>query len=144
PNSAGTARTPTAKDNTVPKDGELDAYAKLKPAFDRAHGPVTAGNSSPLTDGASALLLMTESKAKALGYTPLGYLKSWAYAALDPNGWMLMGPTHATPLALDRARAKLSEMDLVDMHEAFAAQVLCNLKMFASKKYATEKLGRAA
>src|SRR5207253_9058631 len=128
PNSAGTARTPTAKDNTVPKDGELDAYAKLKPAFDRAHGPVTAGNSSPLTDGASALLLMTESKAKALGYTPLGYLKSWAYAALDPAGWMLMGPSYASPMALERAGLGLKDMDVIDMHEAFAAQVLCNVR----------------
>ena len=134
---------PIAEDNTVRKDSTVEGYAKLKPVFDRRFGTVTAGNSSPLTDGASALLLMTESKAKALGYKPLGYLRSWAYAALDPNGWMLMGPSYATPMALDRAGLKLKDMDLVDMHEAFAAQILCNTNAFASKKFAEEKLGRS-
>jgi acetyl-CoA acyltransferase len=134
---------PFAEDNLVRKDSTLDGYKKLKPVFDRKYGTVTAGNSSPLTDGASALLLMTESRAKALGYTPLGYLRSWAYAALDPNGWMLMGPSYATPKALDRAGLTLKDMDLVDMHEAFAAQVLCNRQAFASKQFAEEKLGRA-
>jgi len=133
---------PIAEDNVVRKDSKPDSYAKLKPAFDRKFGTVTAGNSSPLTDGASALLLMTEAKAKALGYEPLGYLRSWAYAALDPADWMLMGPTYATPIALDRAHLELADMDVVDMHEAFAAQVLCNTKMFASKKFAQDKLGR--
>ena len=133
---------PIAEDNLVRKDSTYEAYARLKPVFDRKYGTVTAGNSSPLTDGASALLLMTEEKAKSLGYTPLGYLKSWAYAALDPGGWMLMGPSYATPLALDKAGLSLRDMDLIDMHEAFAAQVLCNKEAFASKKFAEEKLGR--
>jgi acetyl-CoA acyltransferase len=133
---------PIAEDNLVRKDSALEGYSKLKPVFDRKYGTVTAGNSSPLTDGASALLLMTESKAKALGYTPLGYLKAWAYAALDPGGWMLMGPSYATPLALDHAGLRLKDMDLVDMHEAFAAQILCNKQAFSSKKFAEEKLGR--
>jgi acetyl-CoA acyltransferase len=132
---------PIAEDNTVRKDSTVEGYAKLRPVFDRKYGTVTAGNSSPLTDGASALLLMTESKAKALGYKPLGYLRSWAYAALDPNDWMLMGPSYATPLALDRAQLRLADMDIVDMHEAFAAQILCNTQAFASKKFAEEKLG---
>jgi acetyl-CoA acyltransferase len=134
---------PIAEDNTVRKDSTVEGYAKLRPAFDRKYGTVTAGNSSPLTDGASALLLMTESKAKALGYKPLGYLRSWAYAALDPNDWMLMGPSYATPLALDRAKLRLADMDLVDMHEAFAAQILCNVQAFGSKKFAEDKLGRS-
>ena len=134
---------PIAEDNTVRKDSSVEGYAKLRPVFDRKYGTVTAGNSSPLTDGASALLLMTESKAKALGYKPLGYLRSWAYAALDPNDWMLMGPSYATPLALDRAKLRLADMDVVDMHEAFAAQILCNTQAFASKKFAQEKLGRS-
>jgi acetyl-CoA acyltransferase len=136
--------SPIAEDNLVRKDSSVEGYAKLKPVFDRRFGTVTAGNSSPLTDGASALLLMTESKAKSLGYTPLGYLRSWAYAALDPNGWMLMGPSYATPKALDRAGITLKEIDLIDMHEAFAAQILCNTKAFASKKFAEEKLGRSS
>ncbi|MGH7284453.1 MAG: acetyl-CoA C-acyltransferase FadI [Polyangiaceae bacterium] len=134
--------TPIAKDNNVREDSNVESYAKLRPAFDRKYGTVTAGNSSPLTDGASALVLMTESKAKALGYQPLGFLKSWAYAALDPNGWMLMGPSYSTPIALDRAGLELADMDVVDMHEAFAAQILCNKEAFASKKFAEEKLGR--
>jgi acetyl-CoA acyltransferase len=135
---------PIAEDNVVRKGSTPDSYAKLSPAFDRAHGTITAANSSPLTDGASALVLMTEAKAKALGYEPLGYLRSWAYAALDPGEWMLMGPTYATPIALDRAHLELGDMDVIDMHEAFAAQVLCNTKMFASKQFAQEKLGRSA
>ncbi len=130
------------RDNVVRSESSIDSYAKLKPVFDRKFGTITAGNSSPLTDGAAALLLMTESKAKALGYQPLGYLKAWAYAALDPAGWMLMGPSYATPLALDRAGLSLKDMDVIDMHEAFAAQVLCNVKAFGSKQFAEEKLGR--
>lgn len=133
---------PIAEDNVVRRDSKLESYAKLSPVFDRQHGSVTAGNSSPLTDGASALLLMTESKAKALGYTPLGYLRSWAYAALDPDDGLLMGPAYATPIALDRAGLRLADMDVVDMHEAFAAQVLCNKKAFASRRFAEEKLNR--
>jgi acetyl-CoA acyltransferase len=134
---------PFGEDNVVRKDSSVEAYARLKPAFDRKYGTITAGNSSPLTDGAAALVLMTESKAKSLGYTPLGYLRSWAYAALDPAGWMLMGPSYATPMALDRAGLTLADMDLIDMHEAFAAQVLCNVKAFGSRQFAEEKLGRS-
>lgn len=133
---------PVVEDNVVRKDSTPEAYARLKPAFDPRHGTVTAGNSSVLTDGASALLLMTESKAKALGYRPLGYLRSWAYAGIDPNGWMLMGPAYAAPVALEAAGAKLKEMAVIDMHEAFAAQVLCNVKMLGSKSFAQSALGR--
>ncbi len=133
---------PIAEDNVVRRDSKLESYAKLAPVFDRAHGSVTAGNSSALTDGASALLLMTESKAKSLGYAPLGFLRSWAYAALDPDDGLLMGPAYATPIALDRAGLRLADMDVVDMHEAFAAQVLCNKKAFASRRFAEEKLNR--
>jgi len=135
---------PISEDNLVRHDSEIASYEKLKPAFDRKFGTVTAGNSSALTDGASALLVMSESKAKALGYTPLGYLRSWAYAALDPAGWMLMGPSYASPLALDRAGLTLKDIDLVDMHEAFASQILCNVQAFGSRRFAEEKLGRSA
>ena len=85
---------------------------------------------------------MRESKAKALGYEPLGYLRSWAYAALDPDDGLLMGPAYASPIALDRAGLRLADMDVVDMHEAFAAQVVCNRKALASRRFAEEKLGR--
>lgn len=135
---------PIAKDNLVREDSKLESYAALRPAFDPKHGSVTAGNSSPLTDGASALLLMRESKAKALGYEPLGYLRSWAYAALDPDDGLLMGPAYASPIALDRAGLRLADMDVVDMHEAFAAQVVCNRKALASRRFAEDNLGRTS
>jgi acetyl-CoA acyltransferase len=130
------------EDNLVRKDSELDAYAKLKPVFDRRYGTVTAGNSSPLTDGASALLLMSEKKAKALGFEALGYLRSYAFAAVDPAEQLLMGPAYAAPLALDRAELKLKNMDLIDMHEAFSAQVLSNIQALESDAFAQQKLGR--
>jgi acetyl-CoA acyltransferase len=131
------------QDNLVRKDSTLDKYAELRPAFDRRHGTVTAGNSSPLTDGASALILMREDKAKALGLQALGFVRSYAFAALDPAGQLLMGPSYATPIALDRAGIKLSDLDLIDMHEAFAAQILSNTQAFESKKFAAEELGRS-
>ncbi|HJK92718.1 MAG TPA: acetyl-CoA C-acyltransferase FadI [Polyangiaceae bacterium LLY-WYZ-15_(1-7)] len=131
-----------AEDNLVRGDGELAGYAKLKPVFDRKHGTITAANASPLTDGASALLLMREDKAEALGLTPLGFVRSYAFAALDPKGQMLMGPSYASPKALDRAGLTLKDIDLVDMHEAFAAQVLSNTQAFESKQWAQEHLGK--
>lgn len=131
------------RDNTIRSDSQLDSYAKLKPVFDRKHGSVTAANSTPLTDGAAAVLMMTESKAKALGYSILGYVRSYAFSAIDVWEDMLMGPSYATPIALERAGMKLSDLDLIDMHEAFAAQTLANVKMFASKKFAEDKLGRS-
>lgn len=130
------------RDNTLRPDATLASYAKLRPVFDRQHGSVTAGNSTPLTDGASALLLMSEGRAKALGYQPLGYLRSYAFTAIDVHEDMLMGPSYATPLALDRAGMTLSDLTLIEMHEAFAAQALANMKMFASRTFAQEKLGR--
>jgi acetyl-CoA acyltransferase len=134
---------PVTEDNVVRKDSTLEGYAKLPPVFDRNHGTITAGNSSPLTDGASALLLMKESKAKSMGYEPLGYLRSWAYAAVDPGWQLLMAPVFAMPKALERAGLELSQIDIVDVHEAFAAQLASNLKALASKKFAEEKMGRS-
>lgn len=139
----GKGLAPYSKDNLVREESKLDSYAKLKPVFDRKYGTITAANASPLTDGASALILMSEAKAKSLGLTPLGYIRSYAFAALDPRGQMLMGPSYATPIALDRAGVKLADLDVIDMHEAFAAQVLSNTQAFASKKFAEEKLGRS-
>lgn len=131
------------EDNLVRKDTTIENYAKLKPAFDREHGTVTAANSSPLTDGASALLLMREDKAKAAGFDVLGFIRSYAFAALDPAGQLLMGPSYATPIALDRAGVKLADLDLIDMHEAFAAQVLSNTQAFESAEWAQNNLGRS-
>lgn len=131
-------------DNGIRKDTSIEALSKLSPVFDRRYGTVTAGNSSPLTDGASVLLLMSEEKAKALGYEPLGYIRSYAYAALSPDDQLLMGPAYATPIALERAGLSFGEIDLIEMHEAFAAQALSNIQAFASKKFAEEKLGRGS
>lgn len=131
------------QDNNVRFDSKLEGYAKLRPAFDRQFGTVTAANATPLTDGASAVILMNEAKAKALGYQPLGYIKSYAFTAIDVWEDMLMGPSYATPLALARAGMSLGDLTLIEMHEAFAAQTLSNVKMFASDKFAQEKLGQA-
>src|SRR5690606_39016579 len=89
------------RDNGIRADTSLEKLAALPPVFDRKYGSVTAGNSSPLTDGASAVLLMSEEKARALGYEPLGYIRSWAYSALAPSGQLLQGPAYAAPKALD-------------------------------------------
>ncbi|HIF9211033.1 TPA: acetyl-CoA C-acyltransferase FadI [Photobacterium damselae] len=130
------------KDNNIREDSSLESYAKLRPAFDRKYGSVTAANATPLTDGAAAVLLMSEGRAKALGLTPLGYIRSYAFAAIGVEKDMLMGPSYATPLALDRAGISLSDLTLIDMHEAFAAQTLANVKMFGSAQFARDKLGR--
>lgn len=132
------------QDNNVRLDSELASYARLKPAFDRRHGTVTAANSTPLTDGAAAVLMMSESRAAALGLTPLGYLRSFAFSAIDVWQDMLLGPAYATPRALARAGITLADLTLIDMHEAFAAQTLANVKMFASGRFAREKLGQDA
>jgi acetyl-CoA acyltransferase len=128
-------------DNMVRADTSMDALAALKPVFDRRYGTVTAGNASPLTDGAGALLVMSEERARKLGYEPLGFLRSFAYAATDPAEQLLQGPAYAAPLALDRAGMKLKDIELVEMHEAFAVQIASNLQAFASKDFAA-KLGR--
>lgn len=129
-------------DNGIRADTTYEALAKLKPVFDRKYGTVTAGNASPLTDGASAVLLMSEEKAKALGYQPLGYIRSYAYAALAPDDQLLQGPVYAAPVALERAGITMKDVDLLEIHEAFAAQVLSNLQWFDSDRIARERLGR--
>jgi acetyl-CoA acyltransferase len=131
-------------DNLLRRDTSLEALAALPPVFDRRYGTVTAGNSSPLTDGAAAVLLMAEDKARAEGYEPLAYIKSWAVAAVDPGGQLLMGPALAIPLALERAGLQLSDIDLIDMHEAFAAQVASNIQALESEAFGKDKLGRSA
>ncbi len=131
------------KDNLIRGDTTLEALAKLRPVFDRKFGTITAGNASPLTDGAAAVLLMSEDKAKALGIKPLGFIRSYAYAATDPFDQLLQGPVFALPTALERAKVKLEEIKIIEMHEAFAAQVLSNIQWIGSKKIAQEKLGRS-
>ena len=125
-----------ASDNGIRSDSTYEQLAALKPVFDRLYGSVTAGNASPLTDGASAVLLMSEDRARALGYMPLAFIRSYAYAAVDPGEQLLQAPVLAAPIALRRAGLSLRDMDLVDMHEAFAAQVLSNVQGLASKAWA--------
>jgi acetyl-CoA acyltransferase len=133
----------TTSDNGIRSDSSVEALAQLKPVFDRRYGSVTAGNSSPLTDGAAAVLLMSEDKARALGYRPLATIRSYAVAAVDPGWQLLMGPAYAVPKALDRAGITWKDLGLVEIHEAFAAQVLSNVQAWSSKAWA-EKLGRPA
>lgn len=138
-----TARGPLTRDNGIRPDTSLEQVAKLRPVFDRKYGTVTAANSSPLTDGASAVLLMSEESARTMGYEPLAFIRSYAVAALDPGDQLLMGPAFAVPEALDRAGISWGDLGLVEMHEAFAAQVLSNIQAFESKKWAEERLGRS-
>jgi acetyl-CoA acyltransferase len=133
---------PVESDNLVRRESQLADYAALRPVFDRRFGTITAGNSSALSDGASAILLMREDKARALGLRPLAYLRSHAFTALDPRGQLLMGPAYAIPRALDRAGITFADLDLVDLHEAFAAQVLSVIQALESKAWAAEHLGR--
>ena len=120
----------------------MEALAALPPVFDRSFGTVTAGNSSPLTDGAAAVVLMSEARAAREGMEPLAFIKSWAFAAVDPGGQLLMGPAFAIPRALDRAGLTLADIGIIEMHEAFAAQVLSNIQALESDTWAREKLGR--
>lgn len=138
-----TYETAVTSDNGIRADASIELLSALRPVFDRTYGTVTAGNASPLTDGAAAVLLMSEERAKALGYTPIAYIRSYAYAALDPGEQLLQAPVLAAPVALMRAGLTLKDMDLVDMHEAFAAQVLSNLRGFESQSWA-ERAGFSA
>jgi acetyl-CoA acyltransferase len=128
-------------DNLVRPKPNREKVASLPPVFDTEYGTITAANSSPLTDGASAVLLMTEDKAKALGYQPKAFIKSFGFSGLDLDVGMLFGPTFSTPKALKKAGLKLSDIDLVEMHDAFAGQILCNLRAFNNKSWLEEKVG---
>jgi acetyl-CoA acyltransferase len=121
------------QDNGIRRDTSLEQMAKLKPVFDRRYGSVTAANSSPLTDGASAVLLMSEEAARALGYTPLAYIRSYAVAAVDPGWQLLQAPIFAVPKALERAGIAWADLGVIEVHEAFAAQVLSNLQGWAAR-----------
>src|SRR5216684_3600783 len=121
------------QDNGIRRDTSLEQMAKLKPVFDRRYGSVTAANSSPLTDGASAVLVMSEEAARALGYTPLAYIRSYAVAAVDPGWQLLQAPIFAVPKALERAGIAWADLGVIEVHEAFAAQVLSNLQGWAAR-----------
>lgn len=139
---AGAKQAALERDNNIRAESSLEQLARLQAAFDKSHGTVTAANSSALTDGASALMLMKDSRARALGYEPLGYIRSHAFCAIDPFRDGLMGPSYVAPIALDRAGATLADMVLIDIHEAFAAQTLANIRQWDSRKFARDRLGR--
>jgi acetyl-CoA acyltransferase len=131
------------EDNLIRRDMAADKLASLKPVFSRPHGTITAASSSALTDGASSVLLMSEAKVKELGITPLGWLRSWHFPAIDPRENMLLGNVYSMPFALEKAGLTMADIDLFEVHEAFAAQVLCNLKCLADDAWCADKLGLA-
>jgi acetyl-CoA acyltransferase len=130
------------RDNGIREDTSAEKLAALRPVFDRQHGTVTAGNASPLTDGASAVVLMAEERARAEGREPMGFIRSWAYTALDPATQLLQSPAWAIPQALDRAGITMADVELWEVHEAFAAQVLSNFQALDSDAFARRELGR--
>jgi len=119
----------------------LAALARLRPYFDRDAGTVTVGNACPVTDGAAAVLVASERKAKALGIEPLGYLDAWAYAALEGSR-MGLGPVYAAAKLLSETRGSMNDFDLVEINEAFAAQAVANERAFASAEFGSRHLGR--
>ncbi len=131
------------RDNGIRPDTSMEALSGLRPVFDRRFGSVTAGSSSPLTDGASAVLLMSPTRARELQLEPLGYVRSYAFTALDPGAQLLQGPAYAAPIALERAGITMADIDLLEMHEAFAAQVLSNLQAWDSDAFGRDELGRS-
>lgn len=136
-------RKAVTQDNGVRENQSLEELAKLRPVFDPANGTVTAGNSSQVTDGACALLIMKEERARELGFQPLGFIRSYAYEGLDPRR-MGLGPAYAIPTALKKAGAVLSDIELIEINEAFAAQVIACERALASDEFCRNKLGLSA
>nr|XP_057913550.1 trifunctional enzyme subunit beta, mitochondrial [Doryrhamphus excisus] len=130
-----------SKDNGI-RPSSMEQMAKLKPAFVKPHGTVTAANSSFLTDGASAVLIMSEEKALAMGYKPKAYLRDFVYVSQDPKDQLLLGPTYSTPKVLERAGLTMNDIDVFEFHEAFAGQIMANLKAMDSDWFAQTYIGR--
>ncbi len=133
---------PVTVDNGIREDTTMEKLEKLKPAFIKPHGTITAGSSSFLSDGASATLIMTLEKANELGLKPLAYLRNYTFVAQDPGEELLLGPAYATPKVLDAAGLTLSDIDVIEFHEAFAGQILANLKALSSNAFANERMNR--
>jgi len=129
------------QDNGI-RVGKLEKLASLSPAFVKPHGTLTAANSSFLTDGAAVVLIMSEDKAKELGLKPKAYIHNYTFTGSDLKEELLLGPAYAISKVLKRANLELNDMDVVELHEAFAGQVLANIKCLASDEFAKEKLGR--
>ncbi|MFN1834850.1 thiolase family protein [Balneola sp. MJW-20] len=129
-------------DNGFRADTNMEKLSKLRPAFIKKHGTVTAGNSSFLTDGASASLIMSEKKALSLGLKPKAYLRNYVYVSQDPGDELLLGPAYATPKVLDAARLTLDDIDVFELHEAFAGQVLSVMAALDSDSFAKNSLNK--
>ena len=141
--ASGKSTKPIVADNGVRESQTMEALAKLRPVFDRHHGTVTAGNASQITDGAVALLVMTEERAAELGFTPLGALLGYAYAGCDPTR-MGLGPAYAIAKAEEKTGLAVNAADLIEINEAFAAQTLAVLKCCESEQFAKKMLGRSS
>lgn len=128
-------------DDVGPRDGQsLEQLAKLRPFFDKKYGSITVGNACPITDGAAMTLLMSRKRAGELGLKPMARIRGYAFAGLEPER-MGLGPVYSTPIALKRAGVSFKDLDLIELNEAFAAQVIGCMKAMSSKKFAEEKLG---
>jgi acetyl-CoA acetyltransferase family protein len=132
---------PIDKDNGI-RVAPLDKLAKLKPAFVKPHGTITAANASFLTDGAAAVLIMTEEKAKELGLKPKAYITDYVFTGQDIREELLLGPAYAISKILGRNNMTLDQMDVIEFHEAFAGQILANIAALASDDFAKKNLGR--
>ena len=132
--------SPVSEDSFVRADTTKEQLGELKPVFDKTYGTLSAGNSSGLTDGAAVVLLMRESKAKELGLKPLAAVTHWSNVALDPDDQLLLGPALCIPQVLESAEVKLDDIDLIDIHEAFAAQVLSVVHALESEEFAKDYL----
>ncbi len=141
--ASGKSTKPIVADNGVRESQTMEALAKLRPVFDRHHGTVTAGNASQITDGAVALLVMTEERAAELGFTPIGALLGYAYAGCDPTR-MGLGPVYAIAKAEEKTGLAVNAADLIEINEAFAAQTLAVLKCCESDQFAKKMLGRSS
>jgi acetyl-CoA acetyltransferase family protein len=136
-------KTAITADNGPREDATVERLSKLKGAFERRYGTVTAANSSFLTDGAAVVLLMSEKRAKALGLKPKGFIRSHAFTGQDPWEELLLGPAFAIPVALKKAGLKFSDLGVIEIHEAFAAQMLAVIQCLESDRFGREKLGLA-
>lgn len=131
---------PIREDNTYRGDTTAEKLARLRPAFDKRNGTLTAGNSSILTDGAAAVVLMSEAKAKELDLRPKAYIKAYTFTGQDPDEELLLGPAYATYRLLEQAKLTLRDIDVFEYHEAFAAQILTNLQCIDSDQFARDKM----
>lgn len=130
----GKKQQTVSTDNTV-RVSTMEKLSVLKPAFVKPHGTITAGNASPLTDGASAALISTEEYAKRRGYKPRAFIRDTMFVAQDPKDQLLLGPAYVIPQILERNGLKLQDIDVFELHEAFAGQVLANLNALDSDSF---------